>query len=141
MGYFLAEIARASRSRSSSNAIEFSERLAAAGLKLKTAIDGGNDVAITAAVAEFSGSAELGVLNAASAQVGVGSNKFIKSCITVDSSSKIFLANMFSKATDLANLNPSASKLAEMVLNLEAAVLQQTMNNSYPLPKTSTCTS
>ena len=141
MGYFLAEIARASRSRSSSNAIEFSERLAAAGLKLKTAIDGGNDVAITAAVAEFSGSAELGVLNAASAQVAVGSNKFIKSCITVDSSSKIYLANMFSKATDLANLNPSASKLAEMVLNLEAAVLQQTMNNSYTLSKTSTCTS
>ena len=73
--------------------------------------------------------------------MAVGSNIFIKSCITVDSSSKIYLANMFSKATDLANLNPSASKLAEMVLNLEAAVLQQTMNNSYSLSKTSTCTS
>jgi len=141
MGYFLAEIARASRTRTSSGAIEFSERLAAAGLKLKTAIDAGQSSAIAAAVTEFQGSSEAAVLSAASAQVGIGSNKFLKSCITVNSSSKISLANIFSKSADSSNLNPSASKLAEMVLNLQAAVLQQTMNNSYTLSKTSTCTS
>jgi hypothetical protein len=141
MGYFLAEIARASRSKTSSGAIEFSERLAAAGLKLKAAIDAGQSSAITAAVTEFEGSSEAAVLSAASAQVGIGSNKFLKGCITVNSSSKIYLENIFTKAADLSNANPSASKLAEMTLNLQAAVLQQTMNNSYSLSKTSTCTS
>lgn len=140
MGYFLAEVARASRASTSTSAIDFAERLAAAGLKLKTAIDGGQASAITAAVEEFKGSAELANIKQATAQIGAGNNKYIKTCIAVNASDAAYLKNLFTQASDAVNLNPSAAQLAEMEINIQSAVLQQSMGNTYSLAKTSTCT-
>ena len=139
MGYLLAELARASRASTSTSAIDFSERLATAGLKLKTAIDGGQASAITTAVEEFKSSTELANIKQATTQVGAGNNKYIKSCITVNASDAAYLKTVFTQASDAVNLNPSAAQLAEMEINVQSAVLQQSMGNTYSLAKTSTC--
>jgi len=140
MGYLLAEVARASRASTSTSAIDFAERLAAAGLKLKTAIDGGQASAITTAVEEFKSSTELANIKQATAQIGSGNNKFVKTCISVNASDAAYLKNLFTQAADAINLNPSAAQLAEMEINVQSAVLQQSMGNTYSLAKTSTCT-
>ena len=140
MGYLLAELARASRASTSTSAIDFAERLATAGLKLKTAIDGGQASAITTAVEEFKSSTELANIKQATTQVGAGNNKYIKSCITVNASDAAYLKTVFTQASDAVNLNPSAAQLAEMEINVQSAVLQQSMGNTYSLAKTSTCT-
>ena len=140
MGYLLAELARASRASTSTSAIDFAERLATAGLKLKTAIDGGQASAITTAVEEFKSSTELANIKQATTQVGSGNNKYIKSCITVNASDAAYLKTVFTQASDAVNLNPSAAQLAEMEINVQSAVLQQSMGNTYSLAKTSTCT-
>jgi len=140
MGYLLAEVARASRASTSTSAIDFAERLAAAGLKLKTAIDGAQASAISAAVEEFKSSAELANIKQATTQMGSGSNKYIKTCIAVNASDAAYLKNLFTQAADAVNLNPSAAQLAETEINVQSAVLQQSMGNAYSLAKTSTCT-
>lgn len=140
MGYLLAEVARASRTSTSTSAIDFSERLASAGLKLKTAIDGGQANAISTAVEEFKSSTELANIKRATAQIGSGNNKFVKTCIAVNASDAAYLKNLFTQAADAVNLNPTAAQLAEMEINVQSAVLQQSMGNTFSLAKTSTCT-